>query len=134
MKGFFPEELYEARSLVRLSLSNQYRNDLNCTRSNGVVVNNLFVKGDAMNGDNYGFQVEILAKRGKLPHLKLIAIDKNNFSGTIASEIRNLKNLTTLNIDSNYLSVTIALSFTRLSNLRSCTLGLTICQDLCLKA
>ncbi len=87
-----------------------------------------------MNGDNYGFQVEILAKRGKLPHLKLIAIDKNNFSGTIASEIRNLKNLTTLNIDSNYLSVTIALSFTKLSNLRSCTLGLTICQDLCLKA
>jgi hypothetical protein len=66
--------------------------------------------------------------------LALLLIGNNNISGTKTSEIRNLKNLRTLNIDSNYLSVTIALSFTKLSNLRSCTLGLTICQDLCLKA
>jgi len=65
-----------------------------CSRSDGTVVNTMYVRGDEANGKNPGLSGKMLVPHiGHLISLEYILIYGNNFSGSIASEIGSLTNL-----------------------------------------
>ena len=93
LSGEFPGET-NLKSLEKLNLADQYLNDQECIRSDGTVVNTLFMRGDQANPENLGMAGEILGPQiGQLPSLKEITIRYNSFNGSIAPEIGNLQNL-----------------------------------------
>ncbi|KAL7543754.1 hypothetical protein ACHAXR_013446 [Thalassiosira sp. AJA248-18] len=93
LSGTFPDET-SLTNLVKLNLAEQTLNDQTYTRSDGTVVNKMFVRGDEANGINLGLSGKILGSHiGRLASLKDISICGNSFSGSIASEIGSLNNL-----------------------------------------
>lgn len=94
MSGTFPDDTSKFLNLVKLNLAEQYYNDHSCTGSDGTVVNTMFAQGIEANGMNTGLQGTILGpKIGQMVSLKQLILHGNYFSGSIASEISNLKEL-----------------------------------------
>ena len=93
LSGTFPDET-SLTTLVKLNLAEQCLNDHVYSRSDGTVVNKMFIRGDEANGKNPGLSGKILGPHiAQLASLKDISIHGNSFSGSIASEISSLINL-----------------------------------------
>ena len=94
MSGTFPDDTSKLRNLVKLNLAEQYYNDYSCTGSDGTVVNTMFAHGNEVNEMNTGLQGTILGPQiGRMVSLKLLSLHGNFFTGSIASEISNLRDL-----------------------------------------
>ena len=94
LSGTFPNDTSKLRNLVKLSVAEQYYNDYSCTGSDGIVVNTMFAQGTEANGMNTGLQGTILGTQiGRMVSLEQLSLHGNYFSGSIASEISNLKDL-----------------------------------------
>eukprot|EP01083_Nonionella_stella_P015763 44093_1 len=118
LSGEFPGET-NLKSLEKLNLADQYLNDHECIRSDGTLVNSLFMRGDQANPENLGMAGEILGPQiGQLPSLKEITIHGNSFSGSIAPEIGSLQNLVILSAGYNIFSGVIPQEIVKLASLR----------------
>jgi len=94
--GFIPETLFNLTSVEYVFLSFQNGNRWNCTRSRGGIVDIYYSHGDQAQGANLGLQGKILGdKISNLSSLRTISITKNQFSGTISTDISSLKQLGT---------------------------------------
>lgn len=84
LSGNFPDEIFDGASLVNLNVGYQL-NSWNCTRSDGRLVEIMYIMGDSENDVNYGLHGKILDSRiGKLQNLRELAIAENSFSGHIS--------------------------------------------------
>ena len=99
LSGFIPDEFYNLSSLVRVDFNSQGQADTtvqpirdkdayrSCRLSNGAVGNPHY------NDDNLGLEGAFLENVWRLQGLREIVLNENYFSGTIASEIGNIKRL-----------------------------------------
>lgn len=91
LNGIFPEEIFDVTSLVNLNVGYQW-NDWNCTRSDGRLVEIMYIMGDSENDVNYGLYGSIIDSRiGQLQNLRELTIAENSFSGQIGKKDIELK-------------------------------------------
>ena len=93
LSGTFPTDT-KLFNLVKLNLAEQYYNDHSCTSSDGTVINTMYSQGIESNGQNMGIIGSILGPQiENMMLLEEIFIQGNYFSGSISSEIGNIKQL-----------------------------------------
>lgn len=96
LSGFVPDEFFNLSSLSKIRLECQkyvggYCSEINCSSSDGIVIDPHV--DDSSNVDKIGLQGKFLEKIGVLQELVHVGLMGNSFSGSIASEIGNLKYL-----------------------------------------
>jgi len=117
--GFIPETLFNLTSVEYVFLSFQNGNRWNCTRSRGGIVDIYYSHGDQAQGANLGLQGKILGdKISNLSSLRTISITKNQFSGTISTDISSLKQLENMYAESNKIRSSIPTEIALMENIR----------------
>jgi hypothetical protein len=94
LSGFVADEFYNLSSLKYLDLSWQSNNYyVNCTTSDGSVVEPLYQLGDPDNDYNIGLRGKFLEEIGRLRNLVHINLDQNSFEGSILPYIEDVEQL-----------------------------------------
>jgi hypothetical protein len=92
--GIVAGEFYNLSNLTYLDLSWQSNNVyVNCTTSNGIVVEPLYQLGDPDNDYNIGLRGKFLEEIGRLRNLVHINLDQNSFEGSISPYIKDVEQL-----------------------------------------
>lgn len=92
LSGFIADSFYDL-DLLELDLSWQSNNYINCTSSDGRVVEPLYQMGDPDKDFNQGLEGKFLEQIFRLQSLKHVNLDQNSFSGSVSAGIQNLQQL-----------------------------------------